>query len=384
MEPMMNDVLAIPGCINLLVSYLDKASLASCVRVSRAWHAFFIPYLWHSFGTVHPVRFGIAYGSSTKVATFPLQLADPNDPTKTIRALSIASPEHYPEYFAAQSRHQQQQDQQHQSMWVRLFTRQAVTTEEFDEMHVIVAKHAHYIRSLTIRSVEAFRLFESLCTNLQQLHMRFGWDWTKGLTFNDIGQIKQDVLNFARRQIATLDSLNLHMGMLDAEHLRETIRLGGHERWRYFNVMLVEQDYYDLGTLMPNVVSASFLLEAPHVLQTPLPAPHTRLRELEISASTFDYTSFRAILQSFPNLQRLVIQNMYLGTLFDMVRDSTGSMLQIGRRALKSDQVASIIALLPDLLLIDCHDLDSACWTALSQHCPRLVYPNKPVATATQ
>ncbi|KAG0258215.1 hypothetical protein DFQ27_004762 [Actinomortierella ambigua] len=302
-------------------------------------------------------------------------MPDPHDPAHQLApALAIASPELYPEYYISKLT---EQNQLYQSMWMRLFLRQRVTPEELEQMRIIVAKYGHHIRFLTIRSVAAFRMFEPVCLHLQALYLRFDWDWVKSFTMETIAQVKHDVQSFARRQAPTLVSLHVHMGLGNTEDLRQTIQLAGRERWRHFDAILEDDDYAMLPSLLPNVESGIFSLQSVKTLHTPLPLPHLRLRELELQVSQFDPLAFTAILQSFPNLQRLVVRDMFVGTTLDMCRDRIGSMLLIGRRALKPIQVAQIVLMLPDLLLIDCHELDADCWAALDQCCPRLVYPRR-------
>ncbi|KAF9968888.1 hypothetical protein BGZ73_009087 [Actinomortierella ambigua] len=355
-----------------LPKFLDHASLAACVRVSSAWHRQFVPYLWYVFGSVpsHPLRFGLAHPPATELATLPLHVPDP--PNRTVQALAFANPELYPEYLVDRATADMQQ---RPSMWTRLFLRQQVTISELEQMRTIIARNGHHIRVLTVRSLPAFRLFEPFCTHLQALHLRFDGDWVKNLSIETIQQTKKDVIDFVLRQSSTMVALHLHLGLVEAEPLRHMIRTHGCERWMHFDVMMEDQDYHGINHLLPNIKSIQFFLPSLNTLYTPLPVPHVRLRELDLLVDGVDARAFAAIVQSFPNLQRLIIRDMFFGTLLDLSRDHVGSMLQVGRRTVKSKELAQIIRLIPDLLMVDSQDLDADCFTALTQSCPRLVYP---------
>ncbi|KAG0256085.1 hypothetical protein DFQ27_005916 [Actinomortierella ambigua] len=249
----------------------------------------------------------------------------------------------------------------------------------------MVAKYARHIRRLTVRSLDAFRLFEAHCTELTAFHCRFEprrvggrWVyWHSTLAVSEMQQAHRDVHAFAVRQ-TKLDSINYTSGLMDPAVVRAwLVASSSGSRWRHLDVYLDEDDYRDIVQLLPNVHSARFAMADLTVLYDLLPEPHLHLRELQLWAPRLDHQALVGILTSFPRLQRLVVRCDIEAQppLIDLTIDH-GSMLYVGPDGCPPGDIGRLLAAVaPPLLILDYADRDfRATLEAVAEHCQELLY----------
>ncbi|KAG0259687.1 hypothetical protein DFQ27_003935 [Actinomortierella ambigua] len=442
----MDNLIYIPELAVLLASHLDPASLARCVRVCRAWHAAFIPRLWHTFGCEQPFshRFGICDPPQPgfKYTTFPLHIHGPPDPqnqsiSHTVPIFSLANPDLYP---ARPERFQfcpilGPTPSHTNSLWTPFFRGLWSDPADLAFIRACLEKYSRHIRCLVVPSFQVFQEVEYRCSLLRALAI---WIepgiccdgiWGAHATLSNDGQrqLRRAIEQFARRQPfleaiscsdppflkgkhtrfitqATIDpsSYDQQEQLLDTHPSSSSPPRpfphrsphGGRRHWKYVDVTLRESDYVDMLTCLPHVRYARFEIQSMEVLTRPMAHPQTHMRELWLCTSTFDDRCLRAVLESFPNLQRLYVHNGGEDEppLIDLILDrqqrrrygesdpgggggvrAEGGTMLIYRGGLEQDaEVARMIAQLPDLIAFDYYNMKDECFAALAQHCPRL------------
>ncbi|KAG0198867.1 hypothetical protein BGX28_007737 [Mortierella sp. GBA30] len=364
----MDKLLPVQELVEQSAAYFDYPSLARCVRVSRSWNTALIPILWSSFGTdpTIPTRFGVAHapgrGWFSPQPKFPLQVTDPRNPSSTIPALAVADPKLYPildekVYLDKKAK---------KSLWRKLFAGHPLASKEQETLHNILAKYGHFIRCLTIRLPDAVCLLQPYCTELKALYCRFDKNWKKpyGRRPELLQAIERTIIQLVTQQ-TNLDSLHLMNGLVNPNELRSLVVNTKERHWKHINFNLCEQDYRDVVWWLPHLESGYFVVESSHTATTPLlNGPHTHLRELEITLPYFTVDIFQNLLQSFPNLDRLVV-SVYAVCL-DLVIDRKAGrcMLYSVNDFHRGDEYgfARILQLLPyPLLVLHCGYMHSKC-----------------------
>ncbi|KAF9976506.1 hypothetical protein BGZ73_008446 [Actinomortierella ambigua] len=282
-------------------------------------------------------------------------------------------------------------------MWKRLFARAPVSAEEIEAMRAVLAKHGHLVRCLVVRSVQAFRIASPYCTNLQAFHCRFEpfewqytWRWYLDMTVAEAKQVNREITQFVLRLKSQLIALHLMAGLMDPQCIHDVMHAVGtasfhphHHRlllkryrtrvchWVHFDSPLSETDYLHVNTLLPMVETARFAIRDLSILAAPLETKHYHLQELDLQIQGFDHKILQNVRASFPNLRRLFVRAEDSGVGFDLIIDQGATMLYVGA-SIDPNEVASMIPLLPDLMVFDYHELNPACVAALAQHCSRL------------
>ncbi|KAG0234166.1 hypothetical protein BGW41_001218 [Actinomortierella wolfii] len=397
------DIIFIPEFAERVFAYLDYPSRACCVRVSRAWYNLFVPLLWHTFG-MHlsdPVRFGMVTAPqgacSLRIDALPLYVTDLSSEDsnnssgcsssssssgrkETLPALTIANRLNYPKA------HRPFLPRERVSMWARLLSvGGGFTPEEKMAIQKVLAKYGRHIRCLSVRTVEAFRIYEQYCTRLQAFHCQFSLAWKKqklslwfvGLNMSDMRQLQWDIAEFVLRQ-PKLDSLYLPhelsektgiaMGLLTARTFTN---------WKHFDVTLNDQAYRNIATLLPRVRSARFQLRYSVSLETPLKDAHEHLRELTIIVPPMSFSAEKLwnLMISFPNLQQLIVaqSNSPSKPIVELTMDN-GSMLTICGEGFKYGEAMRLVSIVPRLLVFTYNSVTEDCYTTLATYQRSLVH----------
>ncbi|KAF9970212.1 hypothetical protein BGZ73_007177 [Actinomortierella ambigua] len=362
----MDELLQVPEFAMFLAQHLDYSSLVSCVQVSRMWHQKLIPQLWRTFGqspSSLPIRFG------------------PQSPPVSVRSgarlFTISEPASSSFSFASATMNFTRQD--NPTVWQSLFRGHPLSAEDAAIIEAIVAKHAHYIRCLVVHSLDGLRIFQRHCTQLTALmfvHLR-------------LSDCPAEIVDFVMQQ-PNLEAVSIPQSILPKSDILRQWILSRSMYWKHVDVLLEEQDYLDIRTRFPNVRSAGFHIQSLETISTAakLSPPNPQLIELELWTWSFDSRAFQAILTSFPNLRRLVVETLdkenHLNDFnLNLVRGNEGSMLHIEMFD-QDEEVSQMIPLLPDLVLIDYCYMDASTFRALAHFslllwsCRELVHVNCP------
>ncbi|KAF9969096.1 hypothetical protein BGZ73_008699, partial [Actinomortierella ambigua] len=300
----MDQLLCIPEFVDLISSHLDLATLAACVRVCKAWHEICIPHLWHTFGTSpqRPVRFGESLPPSIDLpgnTKFPLYVSENNgcdDPSATTTPVfSMARPEIYPgsdrwDHYQLPTK----------TMWDRFFGGLHPSPGDEETIAPIVAKYAKHIRCLVVCSRWSFDVCEHVCRQLTSLYFDFSGrgsaqDMTDAL-----------ILAFVERQsnIQSIRAMRFSPALSNA-----LLRLN--RDWLHFDVILHLKDFSNINQLLPHTRTACVSQPAGgfDTAFFRLSRPHLHLRELRLCANKFNHHMLKGILESFPNLRRLTVDD---------------------------------------------------------------------------
>ncbi|KAF9973372.1 hypothetical protein BGZ73_003404 [Actinomortierella ambigua] len=241
------------------------------------------------------------------------------------------------------------------------------TLQQGDEEAIapVVAKHAMHIRCLAIRSKWAFSVCESVCRQLTSFYL------DTGRLDNPQATVKARILGFIQQQpiLRSISLPRLYAGSATLARLNRD--------WRYFDIVLEAEDFGDIQSLLPHTRTVQVeLLEEEDLKKLRLDCPHLHLRELGVHTCHFDHHMLRDILESFPNLQRLVVVDESEYTVWgwkelDLFLDSGYSML-VAQESSVWD-INQLIPLIPSLLAFTGTENSTPLFDTLVQHCPRLM-----------
>ncbi|KAF9155527.1 hypothetical protein DFQ26_009712 [Actinomortierella ambigua] len=310
----MHQAFALPELIEQLSHHLDSGSLASCAQVSKLWLDMFAPHLWARFGLFPP----------------PSRSSDNSSKT----------------------------------MWERLFEGELLSTEEVGRVQPVIAKYGHRVRALVVRSHHALRIYQRYFPDLKVLHCE--WErWSKW--DGDVKQVQRDIEDFVKDRRGSLDTLYLSNWLI-SDQSRITA-ISSIQCLRAANDFVPEADYCpSLDSLPPYTQAISIYLKSLTSISTPLqPQPHWHLRYLRLTVPSFNSQALKYILESFPSLQDLTVED----EAGNFALDLNSSKLEIDGEY-EDDEVARMISLLPNLRCMYYWDMGEQSFRALAQYCPKL------------
>ncbi|KAF9969487.1 hypothetical protein BGZ73_008142 [Actinomortierella ambigua] len=251
------------------------------------------------------------------------------------------------------------------TMWDRFFGGVLPYLGDEEAIAPIVAKHAKHIRCLTIRSRWAFGICEDVCRQLTGFYHEILYHHP------DLVTDEERILAFVEQQ-PNLHSISMPQSTTVVKSL---LRLN--RNWRHFDVMLEAQDFdslNDLQSLLPHTrtMQVELLEEGDDSKRLRLSCPHFHLRELELHTDHFDHHMLKDLLESFPNLRRLIVSGSSNQDGLDFVLDNGYSMLVAGW--VSSWDIRPMIPLLPNLIAFTGFECAAPVFDVIAQHCPRLMY----------
>ncbi|KAG0054167.1 hypothetical protein BGZ83_011863 [Gryganskiella cystojenkinii] len=307
-------------------SYLDPMP-SSCILVSKPWNEILTPQLWSRFGASPPT----------------LKL-----------------------------------DGRAQSSWKRFFESAPLLADEVDILQEVIDKNSRHVRTVAIRSPQVLQVYQAHCTNLRVIHCE--WRQPEGSLADENERIKQDIERFVKLQ-PCLHSLYLSGWMVSDEIRRMAASSITH--FRDLDAPLTDEDYHNLGSLLPYVESMHLSVESLEIISDPLEHPHLYLKTISLDVPSLSHESLKSILVSFPNVKHLVARTedgvedddvLLLGEI--EIDVEKGSSLEATSPYRGDAEVAKLIAIIPNLQSVDYFDMGEECFKALAQHCPRLKVVN--------